>query len=515
MRLSIGLEAIASYKRLSYSTWHALAEFVDNSTQAYFDNREVLDAQFKKEGSRLTVSILYDRDRGEITIRDNAIGMSEAELDEALKIAARPPKDGGRSRYGMGMKTAACWFGDEWRIETKKLNSPSAITITVDVPAVAAGDGELNPVVRPAPVDAHYTEITISKLHRRLHGKGIGVIKNFLRSMYRCDLREDVLELLFQGEPLTWEGFENRILLDDDLDAYKRALDFEVCGKQVSGWVAVLKSGGRPFGGFSILQSKRVIKGYPDAWRPRSLFGQEEGSNDVINQRLCGELHLNGFQVSHTKDDIIWEGDEEDEIEKKLVELCDDYRRVARNLRKGDRRRPSQLAVDNAINQIATELSAGEMVDVLNLTEIPPEDVLKKTSQQTVERASRNRPRMTAQLGDMEVKLYMDSDASPSDPYYALDLRADGTVEVAINWNHDYMVQLGDEVADFIRQCVYDGIAEYKATQKKGTVTADTVRFLKDNLLRIPYRVHDDAPESVPDVDQNGVPVEVLITSEF
>src|SRR5262249_1491549 len=104
MQLSIGLETINSYKRLSYKTWYALAEFVDNSTQAYFDNRSTMDAAFAKSGSKLTISILYDRDSGTISIKDNSIGMSEQELEEALKIAAHAPRDGGRSKYGMGMK---------------------------------------------------------------------------------------------------------------------------------------------------------------------------------------------------------------------------------------------------------------------------------------------------------------------------------------------------------------------------------------------------------------------------
>ena len=43
MKFQIGYETINSYRRLAYTSWHALAEFVDNSTQAYFDNREALD----------------------------------------------------------------------------------------------------------------------------------------------------------------------------------------------------------------------------------------------------------------------------------------------------------------------------------------------------------------------------------------------------------------------------------------------------------------------------------------
>jgi hypothetical protein len=44
----IGLNSIESFRRLSYTAWHALAEFVDNSTQSYFNNKSQLDAEYKK-----------------------------------------------------------------------------------------------------------------------------------------------------------------------------------------------------------------------------------------------------------------------------------------------------------------------------------------------------------------------------------------------------------------------------------------------------------------------------------
>ncbi len=80
LEMKIGLDAITSYKRLAYTPWHALAEFVDNSTQSYFDNKGTLDAAFSKEGEALEVSIAYEKDAGELRISDNSIGMSLTDL---------------------------------------------------------------------------------------------------------------------------------------------------------------------------------------------------------------------------------------------------------------------------------------------------------------------------------------------------------------------------------------------------------------------------------------------------
>ena len=109
MKLQLGPEIISSYKRLAYQPWYALAEFVDNSTQAYFNNRERLDKVYTQTGTKLTVTIKLGKDKdGEyIRVSDNSIGMSENELKNAVIIGHPPANAGGRSRYGLGLKTGA------------------------------------------------------------------------------------------------------------------------------------------------------------------------------------------------------------------------------------------------------------------------------------------------------------------------------------------------------------------------------------------------------------------------
>src|SRR6266550_3496234 len=135
IQLVIGPEALNSYHRLSYTAWHAIAEFVDNSTQSYIDNKDMLDQQLKKEGRIFEVSIAYEPSDGNgmLRVSDNAMGMSYSDLERALHIAMPPANRTGRSRYGMGMKTAAFWIGKKWRIQTKKLGETEAHEVTVDV----------------------------------------------------------------------------------------------------------------------------------------------------------------------------------------------------------------------------------------------------------------------------------------------------------------------------------------------------------------------------------------------
>ena len=228
MELEIGTEIIRSYKRLSYSAWHALAEFVDNSVQSFLNNRSILEDSYGESGMGLTVDIRYERaNGGRLTIRDNAMGMSEAELSNALYIGKKPEIDSGLSEFGMGLKTAACWFGDQWVVRTKKLGDATAHTVYFDVEQVAKGNLELRHETSSEPPEEHYTEITITQLNQHYYGRSIQRIKLFLGSMYRTYTGNGMLRLLYNGESLTWvspiEG--NNVHISNGERAQEKSVD--------------------------------------------------------------------------------------------------------------------------------------------------------------------------------------------------------------------------------------------------------------------------------------------------
>lgn len=384
--LTIQADAINSYKRLAYTPWHALAEFIDNSTQAYFDNRHLLDAALATEGDILEVSIAYDKDAGQLRISDNSIGMSLPDLEHALHVALPPKNTAGRSKYGMGLKTAACWLGNMWTIKTKKLGEAVEHQATINVEKIAAGEGALEyKAIEGRAPEKHYTVIEISDLNRSFQGRTLGKIREFLGSMYREDFRAKRLRLTWNGTPLEWKEVDDRILKAVNGSMYKKNFEFKVDGKKVHGWVGILDKGGRADAGFSVIHCGRVVRGWPDSWRPSRLYGQFQGSNDLVNQRLVGEIHLDGFEVSHTKDDILWLGDQEDQVEKKLLQCCEDYRQTAQDRRKGDddERGPSETETNVALDELKKELTSPEMVDAILLETVPAPEVVE-TQVQTI-----------------------------------------------------------------------------------------------------------------------------------
>ena len=490
MQLQLGLEVIQSYKRLAYTAWHAIAEFVDNSTESYFNNKEQLDLALKEEGTHLTVSIVYDRMAGVLRVSDNAMGMSGEELQTALRVGIPPAITSGRSQYGMGLKTAACWVGNCWTIQTTKLGDPELHHVTVDVNAVSAGEPELQYSVGATDIGSHYTIVEIHSHNRSFQGRTLGKIQDFLRSMYRQDLRDQLISIRWQNNELYWDDSEFIFVSAPDGSPYKNNFDFEVNGKRVYGWAGVLRDGGRGKAGFSILRANRVIKGWPDSWRPEPIFGFQ-GRNDLINQRFLGEIHLDEFEVSHTKDDILWLENEEDDIGNLLKGIFADHLSVARKPRRGTTvdGGPTDLELRTAIEQLESELSSPEFATAISLdTVLPPIEAISSQFQRSASAATRREPTFRAQSNQLEILGYLIGDGSPNDPYVVVESTHERRVMVIVNIRHPHWDELrGPEgTLNYLRHCTYDAVAEWQARRLTARLDPDTIKTLKDRLPRLP-----------------------------
>lgn len=511
INLEIGLNTISSYKRLAYTPWHALAELVDNSTQSFYNNEVTLRQVAPQGETPLKVAISYDLTQEHLQISDNAMGMSYDELQAAMRVAFPPNNPTGRSKYGMGLKTAASWLGNLWIIRTKKLGDTREYVLTVDVERVARGDKKLLLEERGGqPPEKHYTIIEILRHNRKFHTKTISKIADYLSSMYREDFRRNILELRWQNKVLTWKDITDELLTNREGIPQSGEFDFRIIstnekreeiGKRAHGWVGVLREGSRTKAGFSILHSGRVIRGWPDAWRPESLYGQIQGSNDLINQRLIGEINLDDFDVSHTKDDILWLGNEEELVQEQLRIYCGVFREIARTYRKRreDERGPSDLAIKTAIDRLELELSSPELAALITSDPLLPEALVEEVVE-AVKRSVINKYPETfrAQIESIIVTGYVD-EMSIADPYLTIDTADPFQVIVIVNKSHPHWNQLkgSDGVLNYLRHCTYDGIAEAQARDQKirtnKKINPNTVKLLKDRLLRIPFEIEQSS----------------------
>jgi hypothetical protein len=485
---SIRPDTIRNYKRLNYEVWFALAEFVDNSTQSYFSNRSELDETLEAQGEHIFVRVVHDKDAGLLRISDNAFGMSHDVLEGALIHGNPPSNTSGRNEFGMGLKTAACWFGNRWTIRTTALGDANEYQIEYDVERVASGDLDLRETSRAVSPTAHYTVLEIFDLNRSFGPRTIGKSKDYLSSIYRVDTRSGDLQLYWGDDLLTYED-TLEFLTAADGSIFKKDFHFDVNGKPVHGWGGILEAGGRPKAGFAIIRRNRVIQGQPSAWRPQGLFGlQELGSNNLVNQRLVGEIHLDEFLVSQQKDAIQWMGDEETDIERLLLETFKEYRQTAANRRKRDGSGPSAVATAAALDNVAAAIGSASFIDDYVLTDVPSSEVVAHSTQHVLERVRTKPGDKEITVGQSKIKIFLENDLSINDPYYASERPGDDLL-VVINTNHPFFANNlagQDSVVAYLVHCVYDALAEKKCSDRIGEIQPDTVKLIKDHFLREP-----------------------------
>lgn len=488
--LEVGPRSIDAYSRLSYSMWYALAEFIDNSTQSRTNYGSIIDDVLKAEGQPLIVTITHNRLKKELSIEDNSIGMSRQDLVEALRIA-HPTKDSiGRSKYGMGMKTAACWIGRRWKIVTCEWGSGEEWTAEIDVDGVAHHGRKIPLTMREVKRDEHYTRIIIANLHRNIQKKTEETIRSYLGSMYRFDIATGRLKIVYNGEEVAGPG-EYDVDTDPEGHLMRRDLPLkEINGRTITGWVAVLRRGGRKYGGFSLFQEQRQIQGFPNAWKPRSIFGgmDDEGANNLVSQRLTGLIELDGFKVSHTKDAILFEDDEEEELEKFLTDFTKDYRDYATRRRTRQGQPWTREKVRDLLESMKKEFSSEEMKDTIANLMLPPIETILQNNQAQLA-ALRDEDKVTTidVVSDLRVIVWL-PEKSEYEPHLTIVAGAEaGTIHVIINRLHPYFCSLDstDAVDEAVRQYIYDAIAEYRVSKLVGRVNPDSVRRLKNDLLRV------------------------------
>ena len=89
--------------------------------QSFLDYKEEIK-RIDGNNAKLRVAIELDlSEGGRLIIRDNAAGIQEKDYPYAFRPAEVPTNTNGLSEFGMGMKSAACWFSPNWTVRTTAL----------------------------------------------------------------------------------------------------------------------------------------------------------------------------------------------------------------------------------------------------------------------------------------------------------------------------------------------------------------------------------------------------------
>lgn len=237
---------------------------------------------------------------------------------------------------------------------------------------------------------AHYTVLRLENLGKKFPVKRTQKkLRDHLASIYRIYLKGGEIELYFdeETEPMKYE--EPEVLIAPPYNSptglpvrWYKEINISLSGnRNVHGFAAIRREASTTHAGLALFRRNRLILGSDDeTYRPQDIFGN---SNSFRYQRLFGELHVEGFEVSHTKDGFRWD-DLEDEL---LQKLRDSLREGMDLLKQADnyRARPSKSALQPVLTRAGTSMaadltkSAGEVlskkdsdIDLLSTTSMSP-----------------------------------------------------------------------------------------------------------------------------------------------
>jgi hypothetical protein len=486
-------------RHLNYTPWFALAEFVDNSVQSFSQHRAALE---KADGRKYKLRVDIDLDLTQparISVRDNAAGIFPDEFPRAFRAAAIPPDRSGLAEFGMGMKSAACWFAPRWKVRTSALGDPVARTVQFDIQNIVNDDlQELDIREDREPPETHFTEIVLEDIFHVPVGRTVGKLKEHLTDIYRVFVRDGLLELRFNGSPLAYEApailqapyYKEK---GGPSKAWQKSIEFDFGdGLSVHGFAALREPASTARAGFALFRRGRLIQGSGDeGYRPVFVFGQ---SNSYRYQRLFGELHLEGFEVSHTKDGFRWDENEQpflellrdhlDSDELPLLRQAEGYRSRAA---KGQLVAAARQAVSNTTQAMETRLP-----DVLpSVADAPTVETPAKEAPQQPTLAGR---RFDVQFRGRAWSINVEITNDPAESQWLVlsdsGQHAQGpprTIDIRLSMAHPFMVRFAqsdpEELEGMLRVGAAVALAEILA-RDSGVRGAGTIRRNMNDILR-------------------------------
>lgn len=304
----------------SYGEETALSEFVDNSIQSFLENEEKIKKNNGEE-VKFNISIIVDTKEGTVEIIDNAGGIGRDHMQQAIKMGRdphRPHLKSSLSIYGMGLKSAAVWFSDTWRLETSAIDSNEKLSLSFNLKQLLAGNlNEIEVSSTPEQSNKHYTKITIYKHNRRQDETYYSetvlpfLLETFTQFQPKINIKiiHDYLVLepgdkvfLQPNPPLNAQKYNNKGEIEDADSQpilWQKNINFQNNNRNVDGFVRLMQTGGYGQPGIRLLRNNRVIKG--TSIKPNLPYGISGTKNKYAAQRIYGEIHLNEFRVNYQK----------------------------------------------------------------------------------------------------------------------------------------------------------------------------------------------------------------------
>jgi|GEM_PF-1752885 histidine kinase/DNA gyrase B/HSP90-like ATPase len=332
-----------------YDPTYALCEFLDNSIHAFqeYSDLDVLEIDIDFFSSSYHIK----SKRNSIVITDRGPGIKKEVLKKALQPANKPSKSG-LSEFGIGMKSAAVWFSNEWVLTTYPKGEGIRLSADFNLEKLLSeGRSVLEVTEKSSDSSNHGTIIELKGLRNRINEDKYEAICRGIGDIYQKFISRDEntvnINSSFDGKKTTikrkYKGFEtlkapafvkrkNQIFTTGDEKEWTVDVNTEFQGKPVKGFIHLMNSGGyKKNPGLVLFRHNRVIVGTTEKhYKPDGLYGT---SNKAAGMRLQGELHLDEHPVSYTKDRFSFDDEDFGEHLAKDVSGLKDLLNQAENYR--------------------------------------------------------------------------------------------------------------------------------------------------------------------------------------
>ena len=484
------------FSRLNYKPWYAIAEFVDNSTQSFYNNEKEL---FESNIKNVTVKIEYDFEQNVLTITDDAYGMEIYDFARAVKVDSPPESKDGRNEFGMGVKTAASWFGNVWAVESTQFGSKNKYYTEVNIQELR--EKQLNTIdiisVDCQP-EEHGTIITIKDITKKIDGaRTKSKIIQLLESMYRRDLNSGKVNIWFNDIPLHFDEYGCLQFRDK---VWRKELDFnfDFDGQHhhVTGFVGILANGGFGKAGFALFRRGRVVVGGEDQnYKPEIIFHQAQSP---ISHKLFGELDLNDFPVNQAKDGFIWDDGLEIVFDEALKEQIQDYINIAKmtNKERAKEEEFSEQSSDNVQKQVklfANAISDSNTSDFSDNTDnnssitsdelVQYEEYLKSTNNED-EKIVGTQRKYPININEVVKRIFVVEWAIGTKQYWinAEESDNDNEINVTININHPFFKPYSNN-EDF-KIVLEKFVISFLVAEQQAKSTSDKDGYIRPNTIR-------------------------------
>ena len=487
------------FSRLNYKAWYAIAEFVDNSTESFYSN----ESELLRSGiTSVTVKIQYDFEKNVLTIIDDAFGMELDDFSRAVLLDSKPDRQGGRNEFGMGLKTAASWFGNVWSVTSTQFGSTNKYHTEVNIQELK--DKKANTVrikKETCSEDEHGTTIVIRDVTKKIDAaRTKGKIIKLLESMYRRDLNSGKVNIWFNDAPLHFDEYGCLKFRDK---IWKNELDFsfEFDGMHhhINGFVGILANGGFGKAGFALFRRGRVVIGGEDQnYKPEYIFGQAQSP---IAHKLFGELDLDDFPVNQAKDGFVWDDGLEIAFLETLKSKIQEYIDIARKTNK-ERAREEEFsqassnkvqdsvqaftsALSNA-NQGSSKIAAEEGAEQKPVqdTDVSLFEAYLQDTNNTEEVIVGSKRRYPIQINDVVQKEFVVEWSIGTKAYWINVEESDDEekINIVININHPFFKPYSNN-EDF-KIVLEKFVISFVVAEQQAKLTSDREGYIRASIIR-------------------------------